>query len=174
MEAILFLLCALGMVGSGVILVVSRQPITAIIALISVFLFQAVLYVLLNAAFIAVVQVIVYTGAIMVLFIFVVMLLNLKERQTWETIGKTRRLIAILLGLGIGLVLGVGVSQMTLTQGRIVEDLGSPQELGQALFDRYALPLEMVALLLLIAIVAVMAMLKKGLPGKTTPMEKPL
>ncbi|MFN3820739.1 MAG: NADH-quinone oxidoreductase subunit J [bacterium] len=165
----LFLICALGMVGSGVVLVASRQPVTAVIALISVFLLQSVLYVLLHAPFIAAIQVIVYTGAIMVLFIFVVMLLNLKERQTWETIGTRRRLMGILLGLGIVLILGLGVSQITLTTERIAEDLGSPQKVGKTLFDRYALPLEMVALLLLIAIVAVMEIFKKGVGGKTTP-----
>lgn len=163
MEKVLFLFCALGMISGGLALILNRNPITAILALILVFIIQAVLYVLLNAPFIAILQVIVYAGAIMVLFIFVVMLLNLRERPLWDQISKGRKMLATLVGLGLWLLLlGVATKLTITTKGSLPPDFGSPQRVGEVLFQQYLLPFELIALLLLIAIVAVMALLKRG------------
>lgn len=163
MEKVLFLFCALGMISGGLALILNRNPITAILALILVFIIQAVLYVLLKAPFIAILQVIVYAGAIMVLFIFVVMLLNLRERPLWDKISKGRKMLATLVGLGLWLLLlGVATKLSITTKGSLPPDFGSPQRVGEVLFQRYLLPFELIALLLLIAIVAVMALLKRG------------
>lgn len=163
MEKVLFLFCALGMISGGLALILNRNPITAILALILVFIIQAVLYVLLNAPFIAILQVIVYAGAIMVLFIFVVMLLNLRERPLWDQISKGRKMLATLVGLGLWLLLlGVATKLSITTKGPLPPDFGSPQRVGEVLFQQYLLPFELIALLLLIAIVAVMALLKRG------------
>src|SRR6202050_3410580 len=87
---ILFFLCALLAVAGAILLILSREPIHSALSLILVMMSLAVLYLLLGAAFIAAVQIIVYAGAIMVLFVFVIMLLNARteERTDWSRIAK--------------------------------------------------------------------------------------
>src|SRR5450755_1853197 len=87
---IMFFACALLAVAGAVLLILAREPIHSALSLVLVMMSLAVLYLLLGAEFIAAVQIIVYAGAIMVLFVFVIMLLNAgtEERTDWSKIAK--------------------------------------------------------------------------------------
>src|SRR5271155_822965 len=102
---IMFFLCALVAVAGAVLLILAREPIHSALALVLVMMSLAALYLLLDAEFIAAVQIIVYAGAIMVLFVFVIMLLNagVEERTDWSKIAKYAG-----LPLGVFLLLELG------------------------------------------------------------------
>src|SRR5277367_5040130 len=102
---IMFFLCALVAVAGAVLLIAAREPIHSALALILVMMSLAVLYLLLGAPFIAAVQIIVYAGAIMVLFVFVIMLLNMgsEERTDFSKMAK-------FAGWPLGLVLLLGMA----------------------------------------------------------------
>lgn len=102
MEIVLFIIISLVALVSALLVITRRNPVSSVLFLVLTFFCLAVLYVILGAEFIAALQVIVYAGAIMVLFIFVVMLLNMSGTQSWEISGAFR----ILLGFGAaGLIL---------------------------------------------------------------------
>ncbi len=106
MEVILFFIVAAVMLASGIMVVTQRNPVMSVVFLIIAFFSLAVLYIMLGAQFIAVMQVIVYAGAIMVLFVFVVMMLNLGAKQKWEVSNAFRTG----LGFGVaGLIFVLGV-----------------------------------------------------------------
>ena len=152
---ILFGGLALVAVISAVAMVVSRKAIYSALFLVLNFLAIAVVYLLLNAAFIAVIQVTVYAGAIMVLFLFVIMLLGSEEagvgpdvpNQTW---------MAVILGLVLaGLLVFAFINQGDLGAGlpAVGEGFGSPASVGEALFKDYLIPFEITSILLLAAMV---------------------
>jgi NADH-quinone oxidoreductase subunit J len=127
---------------------------------------QAVLYFMLGATFIGVLQVIVYAGAIMVLFLFVIMLLNLKR----DEFGPDRRKSLRIFGLGfvafliveILAALSVGFSGTGIETASVIDaKVGSPSEVARSLFTDYIYPFEIVSILLLVAILGVVVLVKK-------------
>jgi NADH-quinone oxidoreductase subunit J len=123
----------------------------------------SVLFILLRADFLAVIQVIVYAGAIMVLFVFVIMLLNMPEDEDGADRLRWLKFIGIPLGLFfLFLVVATlwNVEPGTGTQARIT---GSPQAIGRSLFTDYLLPFEVTSLLILIALVGAVVFAKKDL-----------
>jgi NADH-quinone oxidoreductase subunit J len=126
----------------------------------------AALYLLLNAQFIAVAQVIIYAGAIVVLFLFVVMLLG---AEFGERVAESRRwtYMAVVLGLVLLTLIGTMVYDNTINgaQGSdtpaVIAQTGNVQLLGTALFTRYLLPFEMASVLLLIGMIGVVVLAKK-------------
>ena len=141
----------------------SRNPVTSAMFLVLTIVSMAGLFVLLHAFFLAAVQVLVYAGAVMVLFLFVIMLLNVKEEEA-------RMLKKVSLGLGIvavGSVLAIIVrSVLSGTQasaGALPTWEGETAVLGRALFERFLLPFEVLSLLLLVAMVGVIILSKKEL-----------
>ena len=140
----------------------SRNPVTSAMFLIVMMACLAGLFVTLHAFFIAAVQVLVYAGAVMVLFLFVIMLLDLKEetRRKFNAFGIGAGLIAV---GGIAAILvktiwfsGVGANKQPLIEGSTVA-------LGRELFKNYLLPFEIVSVLLLVAMVGVILLSKKEL-----------
>jgi NADH-quinone oxidoreductase subunit J len=157
--AALTLLCGVLVVANPF----SRNPVTSAMFLVLTIISMAGLFVLLHAFFLAAVQVLVYAGAVMVLFLFVIMLLDLKEEERRRV--KKLGLIAGLLA--IGAIVGIFVKSLLATHpGR---DLPAPvaegatRELGKMLFTHYLLPFEIVSLLLLVAMVGVILLSKKDL-----------
>lgn len=141
----------------------SRNPVTSAMFLVLTILSMAGLFVLLHAFFLAAVQILVYAGAVMVLFLFVIMLLDLKEEER-------RKLNRTAVGLGSLAVLGLaGVLVKALVQAQPVVANGSqPVEgstkaLGRILFQSYLLPFEILSILLLVAMVGVILLSKKEL-----------
>lgn len=157
-------------VGSGLAVILIRNPIYCALSLVVNFFLLAVMYLLLRAEFLAAIQVIVYAGTIMVLFIFVIMLLNLGGEETRDKL-RVLRPLAFLLGL----VLLVEVVAALRYRAYAVENpalsfplvsappavTGGVREFGRLLFTDYLLPFEITSVLLLIAIVGAVVLGRK-------------
>jgi NADH-quinone oxidoreductase subunit J len=163
MDVILFLIFAIIAVVCAINVVVQTHPISSAISLVGVMGSLAVLYLLLGAEFIAAAQVIVYAGAIMVLFVFVIMLLNAGAEAP-----KGRSFMA--QSLGIPLLILFIVPVIWLVQRLFPESIGvrfggfqggSAQAVGRALFTTYLLPFEVTSILVLIAIVGAVVLARK-------------
>lgn len=141
----------------------SRNPVTSAMFLVLTIISMAGLFVLLHAFFLAAVQVLVYAGAVMVLFLFVIMLLDLKEEER----RKVKKL-GLLAGLiSIGAIVGIFLKSLRATN--LGQNLpvtlreGTTRDLGKLLFTNYLLPFEIVSVLLLVAMVGVILLSKKDL-----------
>jgi len=156
LQLLLFIVLALVAIASALGLLISRNAIYSALFLVLNFATVAVFFLLLDAPFIAVAQVSVYTGAIMVLFLFVIMLLGAERAGLIQAI---RWQIPLAIALAIVLMLEAvfillgqrGVLPMITTQ--LPQDFGSPAEVGSLLFSRYLLPFEITSVLLLVAMV---------------------
>ena len=163
MLALLFILFAGIAIGSAIAVVAQRNPLYSAISLIGVFISLACLYVMLAAPFLAAVQVIVYAGAIMVLVVFVIMLLNVEqdERRT-----RLRFLVPAAVGLAALLIAEVTfilywVQVSPVTPAGNVSDTGLTASIGTGLFTTYLLPFEITSILLLMAIVGAMTLARR-------------
>ncbi len=162
MDALLFLIFAAIAVGCALNLVLQTQPISSALSLVGVMGSLAVLYLLLGGEFLAAVQLIVYAGAIMVLFTFVIMLLNAgSEKKPTRKVLRTAVALPLLFTLaGIGAYLAA-----TQTPSGDFVRFGAftagPLEIGRALFTRYLLPFEVTSVLILIAILGAIVLARK-------------
>jgi NADH-quinone oxidoreductase subunit J len=140
----------------------SRNPVTSAMFLVLTIASLAGLFVLLNAFFLAAVQILVYAGAVMVLFLFVIMLLDLKaeERRKIKSLGVIGGLISVGAILAIFLQ-SLHNSSLGAEASPTLE--GTTVLLGKLLFTRYLLPFEIVSILLLVAMVGVVLLSKKDL-----------
>src|SRR5215471_4188466 len=164
MLALLFILFAGMAVGCAISMVAQRNPLYSAISLIGVFLALACLYVTLGAPFIAAVQVIVYAGAIMVLVVFVIMLLNVEEEDRPM---RLRSLTPIAVGLAATLFAETAfiiffVHWSPATPTASVSDVGLTSSIGAGLFTTYLLPFEVTSILLLMAVVGAMTLARRG------------
>ena len=146
-------------------MVAQRNPLYSAISLIGVFISLACLYVTLAAPFIAAVQVIVYAGAIMVLVVFVIMLLNVEEEDRQPL--RMRALIPIAVGLAAVLFAETAfiiffVQASPATPARNLSDVGLTSSIGAALFTSYLLPFEITSILLLMAVVGAITLARRG------------
>jgi len=140
----------------------SRNPVTNAMFLVLTIASMAGLFVLLHAFFLAAIQVLVYAGAVMVLFLFVIMLLNVKEEERRQI--KTVTLAAGTVGVAaIAGILVKAVSHATprAMPGRWLD--GETKPLGRILFETYLLPFEILSILLLVAMVGAILLSKKDL-----------
>jgi NADH-quinone oxidoreductase subunit J len=141
---------------------ISRSPVTSAMFLVLTIVSMAGLFVLLHAFFLAAVQILVYAGAVMVLFLFVIMLLDLKEeerrRMKTFSVGLGALSVAAIAGILIRAIIrtGSGVQPAQLAEGET-------KALGQLLFKSHILPFEILSLLLLVAMVGVILLSKKEL-----------
>jgi NADH-quinone oxidoreductase subunit J len=166
MQDILFYIFGALTLGCGFLVVAnpfSRSPVTSAMFLVLTIASLAGLFVLLQAFFLAAVQVLVYAGAVMVLFLFVIMLLDLKEEQR----RKIRKLSLITGLISVAAILGVFVNVL-LSSGMTspappATVQGGTIPLGTVLFTQYLLPFEIVSVLLLVAMVGVVLLSKKEL-----------
>lgn len=149
-------LSAVGVVAFG-------NPIRSALCLVINFFTLAFLYFTLNAELLAITQIVVYTGAIMVLFLFVIMLLNLGGPLALRESRDHKRLVGIVFG---AMLFGVIAAQVVLPlQGVPVADapagFGAPQPIGRTLFSAYVWPFEMASILLLVGIVGSILLAKR-------------
>src|SRR6266850_6833124 len=155
MLALLFIVFAGLAIGCAIGVVAQRNPLYCAISLIGVFVSLACLYVMLAAPFIAAVQVIVYAGAIMVLVVFVIMLLNVEQGERRTRLGflvpAAVALAAVLIAEVTFILYWVQVSPVTPAGN--VSDTGLTASIGTGLFTTYLLPFEITSILLLMAIV---------------------
>ncbi|AFD08731.1 NADH-quinone oxidoreductase subunit J family protein [Solitalea canadensis] len=158
----LFYFLAFVAVFSSLLVVLVKNPVHSVLYLILTFFALTGEYVLLNAQFIAVVNIIVYAGAIMVLFLFVIMLLNLNVEYEPQK-NNLLRFAGIIIG-GIGLVVLTAALKATDPSNSIViqnADLGLVENLGQVLFRQFLLPFEIVSILFLSAMVGAVLLARK-------------
>lgn len=165
LETVLFYVMGFLAVGSAILMITRRNPITSALYLILNFFCVSGLYLLLKAQFIAIIQVLVYMGAIMVLFLFVIMLLNLQderkmsERFSYKQI--TASLLCIMLFGVIGFSVYEGFSGKFKTMSDKALEIGKAEFLGAELFTNYSFPFELASFLLLAAIVGAVVLAKK-------------
>ena len=163
MDGLLFLTCALVAVACAINLVVQTHPIASAISLVGVMVSLAVLYLMLGGEFIAMAQLIVYAGAIMVLFVFVIMLLNAGSerryrRPVWATVAGVPAMFGF-LGLVAWFINSRAPAGPGVEFGGWVG--GTAREVGRALFTTYLLPFEVTSVLILIAIVGAIVLAQK-------------
>jgi len=162
-ETILFIIFGVSAIVSAIFMVTRKNPIISAIFLILNFFTVAVIYLLLKAQFIAIIQVLVYMGAIMVLFLFVIMLLNLKEdakiteQLTYRKITSILLSILLLSVLGVSFYLGFQGKQMN----EAAEKIGTAENLGKVLFTTYSFHVLAAGMLLLATIVGAVILAKK-------------
>lgn len=181
MAETLFYLLAAGAVGCGVGVVTARMPIFSVLSLLGSFFCLSAIYLLAGFQFLAATQLLVYAGAIMVLFLFVIMLLNLSDPEELEKytgmslVGK-RATIAGATALTLALVGVAGTGHGTEFVPNPVHAGGIDELNGLAavLFSRYALPFEAASLLLLATMVGVITLAKRQRSSATNPDEAAL
>jgi NADH-quinone oxidoreductase subunit J len=163
MDAILFLIFAAIAVVCGINLIVQTHPISSALSLIGVMGALAILYLLLGGEFIAMAQLIVYAGAIMVLFIFTIMLLNAgtehqSKARLWVKFGGFP-LLAIFLAIAGYIAHDLAPISDGVNFGAF--NGGGPEPIGKALFTVYLLPFEVTSVLILIALIGAMVLARK-------------
>jgi NADH-quinone oxidoreductase subunit J len=165
---ILFLTFAVFCVLGAVNLLVQRHPISSALSLVVVMASLAVEYLLLGAEFVAAVQVIVYAGAVMVLFVFVIMLLNAGEEE--RTKGSHVALVIGVPGILAGGLLTAWVLLQQPGQLSLAALPGYPSEIGNLLFHDFLLPFEVTSVLILIAIMGAVVLANR--PETQTPEKR--
>ena len=166
LDLIFFLLLSLIAVATALGMLLSRNTIYAALFLVLNFVTVAVFYLLLGAPFIAMAQITIYAGAIMVLFLFVIMLLGAESLPEAEALPWQKPMAAVL-----AVALAVEATVILLTRARPVGDVAQPdasvntatnlRALGEALFTQYLLPFEVTSILLLVAMIGAIVLVRK-------------
>jgi NADH-quinone oxidoreductase subunit J len=164
---ILFFGLAFVAVASALGLLISKNAVYSALNLILNFVTIAIFYVLLDAPFIALTQIAVYAGAIMVLFIFVIMLLGAERLDTSETLPWQRPLAIILAGVLLVEAAYILVTRfdVLLQPDMVSKAFGTPAAIGTLLFTEYLLPFEVVSVLLLVAMIGAIVLTKRRKPS---------
>ncbi len=165
MELILFLITALIAIVGAVAMVVSRNAVHSALFLLLNFAAIAVLFLLLHAPFLFAIQLTVYAGAIMVLFLFVVMLLGAEKVEDAPDRIAWQQPLALVLGLAllvVAVVVGLGGATTPPPDGEALVPFTDPRSLGGLLFTDYLLPFEVTGFILLIAVVGVVVLSQRG------------
>jgi NADH-quinone oxidoreductase subunit J len=167
LHLVLFFIFAIVCVGGAVNLLLQRHPINSALSLIVVMGSLAVLYLLLGAEFVAAIQIIVYAGAVMVLFVFVIMLLNLKEEELGEqriTLWKGIGALSVVALVGLIAFFALRHAYTGRVRDLAVEQLatgfGTVKAVGRTLYLFSVLPFEVTSLLLTVAIVGAVVVAK--------------
>jgi NADH-quinone oxidoreductase subunit J len=169
-EAIAFYTIAAFILGFAVLVVTTRDTVHSVLFLVLDFLFVAALYVLLGAQFVAAIQVLVYAGGIVVLYLFVVMLVNLKRPpEVYEDPNRRTKLgfwlaAAVLVEVVIIAVYGVARPAPALGAAALqVPVSGNTEEVGWLLYTHYLIPFEVASMLLLVAMIGAIVLAKREL-----------
>ena len=165
---ILFLILAVACIATALGMLLSRSAVYSALWLVLNFGTVAIFYILLNAPFISMAQVTVYGGAIMVLFLFVIMLFGTEQlppqrERRWQT-WVAAALGLTLIALTAYLMIGRGVAPGAVSDP--VATFGSPQAVGRALFNQYSLPFEITSILLLIAMIGAIILTQRDRGGR--------
>lgn len=160
----LFITLALIAVAAAVAMLLSRNTVYSALYLIINFLAIAVIYLTLGASFVALAQITVYAGAIMVLFLFVIMMLGAEKLKEQEPLKWQRPLAGFLalalVGEGVyALISRIGTQMVT---GYASENLADPQAIGALLYKEYSLPFEITSIILLVAAVGAVVLTRAG------------
>lgn len=162
MSTLVFLFMAALTLVSGLKVVFSRNPIYSVIWLVVCFLTITGHYILLSAHFLAIVNLIVYAGAIMVLFLYVIMLLNL-NKDTEPKKSNLFQVAAVISGCLLMIVLAASLQdyKSNVHPGALADDFGTAKAVGKVLFKEFLLPFEMASILFISAMVGAVILGKK-------------
>jgi len=164
-QAVLFLIFASVLLLSALRVITARNPVHAVLFLVLAFFSAACLWILLQAEFLAIALVLVYVGAVMVLFLFVVMMLDVNIDRLRQGMWKhlwVGGLVAVLIVLQMWLVLSQPSWQTLTTAGPGITDANNIKMLGMLTFTEYLYPLQIAGTLLLVAIIAAIALTLRG------------
>jgi NADH-quinone oxidoreductase subunit J len=168
MEIVVFAIISVVVTVCAIFVISHRNPVSSALFLIATMVSLAILFLTLNAPFLAAIQIIVYAGAIMVLFLFVIMLLNLRKDEFGPERKRAQRFFAILFGFLFLILIATAINVGLSTLGHP----GTPttklapagvEMLAELLFTKYLFPFELASVLLLVAIVGAVVMAKKKL-----------
>lgn len=181
-QPILFMTLSAVTVGSALLVVLNRNPVASAVFLVLTFFSLAGIYALMNAIFIATMQVLVYAGAIMVLVVFVLMLLNLREethQEIWSN--PTKKTVIVLIVVAYSVLLLVSLKATKNSDPTVITNITSPNyeyklsesaeskvtvtgntaSVGASTFIDYLLPFEIISILLLVAVIGAVIIAKK-------------
>ena len=168
---VLFYLFGAVLIAAAIGVITARNPVHCALFLVFAFLNSAVIWLLLDAEFLALTLVVVYVGAVMVLWLFVVMMMDIdveKLRQGFTRYAPLGALIALIVVAQIGLVVwvrGLGLTDVPLPVPR-PEGYSNTAELGYLLYTQYLYPFEVAAVILLVAIIAAITLTMRRRPGQ--------
>jgi NADH-quinone oxidoreductase subunit J len=166
METLIFLIFAALALGSSIVVVAHKSPVYSTMSLVLTLFSVAVLFVLLGAPFLAALQILIYAGAIVVLFLFVIMLLNLQKEETARAGRGLQVWVALLGGLVFaGMLVLLFWRRAAPAAGPLSEELVSLKALSRVMFTDFLLPFEMVGLLLLVAVIGATVAARKSTDG---------
>jgi len=171
---IVFFVLAFVAVGTAISMLVTRNAIYSALFLVLNFGTVAILYLILGAPFIAISQITVYAGSVVVLFLFVIMLLGAERLPGGEPL-KWQRILAIPLIVVLAVNFAVNISRLSGSLPGIEappEGYGVPADIGKILFTDYALPFEVTAIILLVAVVGAIVLAKLDQAGRRRDMYK--
>ena len=171
LEATVFYTLAVLILGLGILVISARSAVHSVLFLVVNFLLVAVLYVTLGAQFVAVIQVLVYTGGIVVLYLFVVMLVNLKgSPEAHEDPRRLARTGMLLSGAVLAEFAAIIVysavrpsSVATVSDAGLSDVGGNVEQIGWMLYTNYLIPFEVASILLLVAMVGAIVLAKREL-----------
>jgi NADH-quinone oxidoreductase subunit J len=169
---VVFYLFAVVAIMASVCVITLRNPVHCALALVAALFSTAGIYILLNAEFLAAMEVIIYAGAIMVLFLFVLMCLNIRELRAMPQFNILRP-VAVVLGvfLLVDIIIiivqgyaqgGFGQFVGKYSEAQILELGGNTKALGQVLYSRFLLPFEVISVVLLVAMIGAIVLMKEG------------
>ena len=166
MAEVLFFLAGIGAVAGAIGVVAVRNPFYSVLALVSHLLCLAALFLLLNAEFVAAAQVVVYAGAVMVLYVFVVAYVGGQDEPLGPRAGKGLRPVAFVFGGALFVelcvaTLGSGLKAIDSEGAPIQAGFGAPQQIGELLLTKFLLPFEVASFLLLIAAVGAVVLARR-------------
>lgn len=168
-EQIIFYLFAAILVGAALMVITVRNPVHAALFLVLAFFTSAAVWLLLEAEFLAITLVLVYVGAVMVLFLFVVMMLDINIAPLREGFARylpVGGLVAVIIAVEMGVVVGprhFGLEQVA-SPANAAADYSNTQALGRVLYTVYAYPFEIASAILLVAIIAAIALTMRKRP----------
>ena len=163
LDSIFFFVVAASAIASALMVVLQRNPVMSAISLIANFFCIALLYLMLKAQLLAVLQVVVYTGAIMVLVVFVIMLLNLGDEARLTEKFDFKKIAGVVFGTGflLEMLYVIAINGREGSMSPQAETLGTIESMGSAMFSKFVLPFEVTSLLLLAAIVGAVVLARK-------------
>jgi NADH-quinone oxidoreductase subunit J len=180
-EAVIFYFFAVSLVGAATGVITARNSVYAVLFLVLAFFSSAGLWLLLEAEFLAIILVLVYVGALMVLFLFVVMMVDFDAVQIKETVSRylpLGALVAILIALQMAVVVGsrhFGLEVFPAPE-RMAADYSNTRQLGELLYTVYVYPFEIAGAILLLAIVAAISLTlrprSRGRPARWTTVRR--
>jgi len=152
----LFILFALLAIASAIAMVINKNTVNSALFLVLNMVSVAALYLMLQAQFMAIIQILVYAGAIMVLFLFVIMLLNIEKEESLFTKFRAKYFLAFLMGIAVFAQILYSLNSWVDVVPRISENMiqaGTVEAIGKELYTNYLLPFEITAILLTAAVV---------------------